>query len=461
MYEEHFGLREPPFNNTPDPRFFQATQNHEEALACLIYAVEQRKGFVLLTGEVGAGKTLVTRMMLRHLGERASSAVITNTALGADDLMAAIGMEFGLRSSVTSSQSDRFSALQDFLLEQFAADRSAVLVLDEAQNLSDQALERVRMIGNLEADDAKLLQVVIVGQPELRGRLAAAGMRPLSQRIFRSFHLPALPLPDCGAYIRHRLSVAGAAQTDGDSASEHAGCVFDDGAVQAIARYSGGVPRLINTACDNALLSAYAADRQAIDGPFMRQVVSQLGSLPTQGIGAVENDASECACETERAICDASQGSAPAKTPADARDRDEQSMPTVAKPDNGQESRPKASSSPAGAQSHGNNQGPHSSRLARARQSYQQLIHHLADIQIHDNEQRGGDAGVPPNQVDQPMDPTSGGGDTATRLQQLLVRSRTSLDTLRTLVRQSSPDVPNPNEPTGPPIIIPTPSAAD
>ena len=278
MYAAHFGLRETPFNNTPDPRFFFATPDHEEALASLIYTVEELKGYALLTGEVGVGKTLVSRMMLRHFGDRIASATINNTALSADDLLAAICAEFEVTTPLQASRFQRVRVLQDFLLAQFAANRPVVLVLDEAQNLPHEAFEQIRMIGNLEADDAKLLQIVIVGQPELRDRFASPNMRQLRQRIFRGFHLPALKSELCARYIAHRLRVAGLKETEtGAGAPESlATPIFDAAAIDAIQQFSQGLPRPINTACDNALLSAYATGHKHIDGPFMIDVIAQL-----------------------------------------------------------------------------------------------------------------------------------------------------------------------------------------
>lgn len=274
MYASYFGLRELPFNNTPDPRFFFSTPDHEEALASLIYAAGQRKGFVLLTGEVGSGKTLVTRLMLKHLGDSIAFASINNTHLSPDELLLHICTEFNILTPANASNAELTRRLQDFLVANFAADRPVVLMLDEAQALSREAFEQVRMIGNLEADDAKLLQIVIVGQPELRERFEANDMRQLRQRIFRSFHLAALNREQTSGYIHHRLAVAGA---------QHVGDTFDPPAIDAIHEYSQGLPRLINTVCDNAMLSAYAADRRHIDREMIDGVIYQMMSIPQGG----------------------------------------------------------------------------------------------------------------------------------------------------------------------------------
>jgi len=266
MYAEHFGFRELPFNNTPDPRFFYSTPDHEEALASLAYTVQQRKGFVLLTGEVGTGKTLISRLMLRQFGSQIAFAHVNHAVPSAADLLESICAELEIGVEPGSTVARVVRRLHDFLLARFAQDVPVVLVLDEAQNLPDEAFELIRTIGNLEADDAKLLQIVIVGQPELQERFASPQLRQLRQRVFRSFHLTALNRSATEAYIRFRIEVAGGGRQP----------IFDREAVDRIYEYSQGLPRLINTLCDNALLSAYSADRKSIDGRFLQGVVDQL-----------------------------------------------------------------------------------------------------------------------------------------------------------------------------------------
>lgn len=273
MYADFFGLRELPFNNTPDPRFFYSTPDHEEALASLVYTVEQRKGFVLLTGEVGTGKTLLTRMMLRRFGERIAFATINHAVRTTDDLLESVCTEFGLPVDAAAGPARCIRALHDFLLAKFAQDVPVVLVLDEAQSMPVAAFEQLRTVGNLEADDAKLLQIVIVGQPELQRRFTSPHLRQLGQRIFRSYHLPALTLDATEGYIHLRLSVAGGTDLD----------VFNADAVELIHQKSQGLPRLINTLCDNAMLSAYSSDRRRVDGPFMRSVIEQMVVLDSEG----------------------------------------------------------------------------------------------------------------------------------------------------------------------------------
>ncbi len=271
MYADFFGFRELPFNNTPDPRFFYSTPDHEEALASLIYAVTERKGFVLLTGEVGAGKTLVTRMMLRHFGCQIAFANINHAVASADDLMESICTELELPVDPRAGETQLVRTLHDYLLNQFAQNIPVVLLLDEAQNLPVEGFERLRMIGNLESDDAKLLQIAIVGQPELQRLFVTPELRQLRQRVFRSFHLPALSCDATEGYILHRLTVA-----CGDAESLPENEIFTEDAVEAIYRAARGLPRVINTICDNALLSAYSGDLKTIDGAFIDSVVEQM-----------------------------------------------------------------------------------------------------------------------------------------------------------------------------------------
>ncbi len=276
MYAHFFGLRELPFNNTPDPRFFYPTPDHDEALASLIYAVQERKGCVLLTGEVGAGKTLVARMMLRRFGPQLAYAAVNHGVHSAIDLMHSVCAEFELSFEQDMSPAQLVHILQDFLMERFARDIPVALVLDEAQSLPLDAFEQLRMIGNLEADDAKLLQVVIVGQPELQRRFATREFCQLKQRIFRSFHLPAMERKATEGYIKHRLSIAGPPSGD----------PFDESAIDTIYKFSQGLPRIINTLCDNAMLSAYSADRREMDGSFLESVIRQMMISPEPSKGS-------------------------------------------------------------------------------------------------------------------------------------------------------------------------------
>lgn len=266
MYAHHFGLSELPFNNTPDPRFFFSTPEHDEALATLIYAVSESKGFVALTGEVGTGKTLISRLMLRHFGPRIASACINHSCGSARDLLYLIGVEYQLDVDPGDCPAELIRLLQDYLLSRYATNTPALLVLDEAQALAPDALEMLRTIGNLEADNAKLLQVVILGQPELRQWFRSREARPLRQRVFRFFHLPALNREQCAGYVRHRLHVAGSENPE----------LFAASTMDLIYGFSQGLPRAVNTLCDNALLSAYAAGHPTIDRSFLQTVIDEM-----------------------------------------------------------------------------------------------------------------------------------------------------------------------------------------
>ena len=272
MYCSHFGLHRMPFNNTPDPAFYFSTPEHEEALASLKYAVLQRKGFVLVTGEIGAGKTLIGRLFLRELDEEATVAVVTNTNLNGRQLLFALCAEFALEVPRDASNLELTQHLQDYLLEQFARDRYVVVLVDEGQNLPDESFEELRMLGNLEADDAKLLQVCILGQPELRERFARPSLRQLDQRIFSRFHLKPLNRAQTDEYIAHRLNVAGLT----DEAE-----LFTDGALDRIYTESQGVPRIINQICDNSMLTAYGKDLEAIDEEVISRVLEREPELRT------------------------------------------------------------------------------------------------------------------------------------------------------------------------------------
>ncbi len=266
MYAEFFGLSELPFNNTPDPRFFYPTPDHEEAFASMVYAVSEGKGFMLLTGEAGLGKTLLTKMVVQHFQNHLCAAVLKHTVTTGAEFLASVCDGFGLPVPSDAAAATYVRLLRDFLLAEYAHGTPTVLIIDEAHTLSREAFAQLRTLGNLEDENAKLLQTLIVGQPELRRIFQLPDMRQLRQRIFRTFHLHALTREQCQGYIQHRLNIAGA---DNES-------IFDDSAIEVIHGYAKGLPRLINTVCDNAMLSAYSADRRTIDGEFTDAVITQM-----------------------------------------------------------------------------------------------------------------------------------------------------------------------------------------
>jgi len=266
MYRDFFGLTLSPFNNTPDPRFFFNTPDHEEAVASLIYAAQERKGFALLTGEVGSGKTLISRLVLSRLERSAKFAVVHNTRVGPRELLFSICREFDVRIAPDAAAPEMSRALEEFLLDQYARDRLAVVIVDEAQHLTAESFEELRLLGNLEANDAKLMSVLILGQPELQETFRVSEMRQLQQRLFRSFHLKALSRELTEGYVTHRLRVAGIPEGR---------VVFDRLALEAVFRASGGIPRLINQVCDGALLAAYTRSAKRVTAALVAEVVEQ------------------------------------------------------------------------------------------------------------------------------------------------------------------------------------------
>ena len=267
MYQRHFGFKERPFRLVPDPAYLFLGKTHQEALAHLTYAVKAGDGFVAVIGEVGTGKTTLCRAFLESLDKNVTSAYIFNPAADPVDLIRSINRDFDLPAG-TGDLQDLIESLNRFLMAEKEEGRTVVMVIDEAQNLSRHVLEQIRLLSNLETARNKLLQIIIVGQPELRQTLAAKELRQLRQRITINCRLLPLSLAETGAYIRHRLAVATTQSPVGFSAA----------AVRTVFRFSGGIPRLINTVCDRALLTAYDQSLEDIDGTVARQAVRELQS---------------------------------------------------------------------------------------------------------------------------------------------------------------------------------------
>jgi general secretion pathway protein A len=266
MYLEFYGFRENPFNLTPDPRFVFLSKTHREAFAHLLYGIQNRAGFIALTGEVGSGKTTVLRTFLSHLdADHYRTALIFNPLQSPGDLLQSINRELGI-PPFTSPGESPLDALNQFLLRENAAGRTVVLVVDESQDLEVAALEQVRLISNLETDREKLIQIVLSGQPELAQMLKRKEIRQLSQRIIVAYHLQPMDFQETVHYIRHRLRVAGA----------RGGPFFSKWALKRIHRYSGGLPRLINAACDRALLVGFTQEASKITSRLAGEAIRDL-----------------------------------------------------------------------------------------------------------------------------------------------------------------------------------------
>jgi general secretion pathway protein A len=266
MYPKYFGLTESGFSITPDPQYLFLSDQHREALVHLQFGAGEDGGFVLLTGEVGTGKTTVCRAFLEQIPERVDLALIFNPALSSRELLQAVCSEFRIPVALESSSSRQLvSALNEYLLRAHAAGRRPLLMIDEAQNLSPEVLEQVRLLTNLETDKHKLLQIFLVGQPELRELLQQRGLRQLAQRITARYHLGPLKRRETRAYVRHRLRVAGAERE-----------LFTGPALRLVHRRTGGVPRLINILCERALLGAYATGRQQATWSIVARAAREL-----------------------------------------------------------------------------------------------------------------------------------------------------------------------------------------
>jgi general secretion pathway protein A len=269
MYTDYFKLNEPPFSLTPDPRYLFMSERHREGLAHLVYGVQQPGGFVQLTGDVGSGKTTLCRCLVKQLPQETEVALILNPRLTVIELLATVCDELGIAYPAESgSVKVLIDALNQRLLESHAHGRRTVLIIDEAQNLQDEVLEQIRLLTNLETSKEKLLQIILIGQPELLSVLKREKLRQLAQRITARYHLLALSKQETYAYIQHRLRVSGGRDP-----------LFTSGAMRCIYRLSRGVPRVVNIICDRALLGAYALDRQRISAGIVRQA-----SRETRGI---------------------------------------------------------------------------------------------------------------------------------------------------------------------------------
>jgi general secretion pathway protein A len=266
MYLRHFNLSERPFSIAPDPRFLYMSSRHREALAHLLYGLGEGGGFVQLTGEVGTGKTTICRCLIEQVPENVEIALVLNPKVTAEELIASVCDELGVEYPPdTHSIKILTDVLNRYLLEAHARGRRTVLIIDEAQNLSAEVLEQVRLLTNLETSTRKLLQIILIGQPELRELLARDDMRQLAQRVTARYHLEPINREETGAYIQHRLQVSGLSTG-----------VFNTAAIDAIQRHSGGIPRLINVLCDRSMLGAYVEGKLQIDKRIVNKAANEL-----------------------------------------------------------------------------------------------------------------------------------------------------------------------------------------
>ena len=265
MYTEHFGLTEKPFSISPDPRYLYLSQRHADALAHLLYGVSESGGFIQLTGEVGTGKTTLVRSLLEQLPDNSEIALILNPQLSTKQFLQAICHELGVAFVQRDTARNLIDRLNDKLLASHAANRRVVLIVDEAQTLSPDLLEQIRLLTNLETNRRKLLQIILIGQPELRETLAQTSMRQIAQRITGRYHLEPLNVADTAVYVTHRIRVAGGRQG-----------LFSERAIRKLYRLSRGIPRLINVIADRALLAAYSRDEYLIGASLVRRAADEV-----------------------------------------------------------------------------------------------------------------------------------------------------------------------------------------
>jgi len=289
MYLEHFGLNKQPFQLTPDADFLYLSKSHGRAKSYMEYTVWNRDGFVVITGEIGSGKTTLIQQLIRSVNDDVLVVRIYQTQLNELEFFQAILLELGLEP-FNSSKVELMNMLNNFLLEQYAEGRQVILIVDEAQNLDKRVLEELRMLTGMETEEDRILNLILVGQPELKNLLDAPGMEQLSQRIRFRFHLKGLDEEDIERYIAHRLEVSGF--TGESNGKRKKSKIILDDCIPLIFRYTGGIPRLINTLCDTALICAFVDKKRRVTTSLIEEAVSELQWLPYEeraGIRALKN----------------------------------------------------------------------------------------------------------------------------------------------------------------------------
>ncbi len=275
MYERFFGLREKPFNMTPDARYFFPSVRHTDALNHMVYAIEERRGFVVITGDIGSGKTTLSRILLQKLDPSTKTAIVRNTHLTAKELVALTLDELEIPYDPKRTKTHLIGRLNEFLIDQLQENNNVVLLIDEAQNLNVSVLEEVRMLSNLETDREKLIQIILMGQPELKPKLMLKELAQLRQRVTLHYHLSPLNDEETASYVSHRMHVAGANGTP----------VFDPEALQRVFEHTRGVPRLINALCDRALLTGYVNEVNQVGSDIIDEVAKELPALGEGTLG--------------------------------------------------------------------------------------------------------------------------------------------------------------------------------
>jgi len=268
MYAAYFGLKENPFSLSPDARYLFLSEQHRDALNCLIYGIKEKKGFVMISGDIGTGKTTICRSLINSLDDSVETALIFNTAISDLELLETVLNEYGIDfKGESKTKKSYIDALNDFLLKNFAAGKTAVLLIDEAQNLSHGVLEQIRMLSNLETETEKLIQIILIGQPELNNTLMLPALRQLNERITVRYDLKPLSPPEVREYIQYRLTVA---QGPGS-------LKFTNGAFNLIYNLTEGIPRRINALCDRSLLIAYTKDISKISRRIVNLAAHDIG----------------------------------------------------------------------------------------------------------------------------------------------------------------------------------------